>query len=149
VDFDRAATSIGIVVADASLSDRTEFLQDADVALYEAKRLGKGRFAFFTTTMHQQAVNQFTLVQELRQALQSGSLAMHYQPIFDLTDEHIVGSKRSCAGITGRGWIPPNVFIPAAEQSELILELGHFAIRQALAACARGNRPATTRAISL
>jgi diguanylate cyclase (GGDEF)-like protein/PAS domain S-box-containing protein len=127
--------SIGIVVADASLSGRTEFLQDADVALYEAKRLGKGRFAFFTTTMHQQAVNQFTLVQELRQALQAGKLAMHYQPIFDLTDEHIVGFEALMRWHHPvRGWIPPNVFIPAAEQSDLILELGHFAIRQALAA---------------
>jgi diguanylate cyclase (GGDEF)-like protein/PAS domain S-box-containing protein len=127
--------SIGIVVADASLSDRTEFIQDADVALYEAKRLGKGRFAFFTTTMHQQAVNQFTLVQELRQALQAGNLTMNYQPIYDLTDEHIVGFEALMRwNHPTRGSVPPNVFIPAAEQSDLILELGHFAIRQAISA---------------
>ncbi len=127
--------SIGIVVADASLNDRTEFLQDADVALYEAKRLGKGRFAFFTTTMHQQAVNQFTLVQELRQALQAGNLAMNYQPIYDLASERVVGFEALMRWHhPTRGWVPPNVFIPAAEQSDLILELGHFAIRQAIAA---------------
>jgi EAL domain-containing protein (putative c-di-GMP-specific phosphodiesterase class I) len=127
--------SIGIVVADASLNDRTEFLQDADVALYEAKRLGKGRFAFFTTTMHQQAVNQFTLVQELRQALQAGNLAMNYQPIYDLASERVVGFEALMRWHhPTRGWVPPNVFIPAAEQSDLILELGHFAIRQSIAA---------------
>jgi diguanylate cyclase (GGDEF)-like protein/PAS domain S-box-containing protein len=127
--------SIGIVVADSSLSDRTEFIQDADVALYEAKRLGKGRFAFFTTTMHQQAVNQFTLVQELRQALQAGHLAMNYQPIYDLQDQRIVGFEALMRwNHPTRGSVPPNVFIPAAEQSDLILELGHFAIRQAIAA---------------
>jgi diguanylate cyclase (GGDEF)-like protein/PAS domain S-box-containing protein len=127
--------SIGIVVTDNSLSDRTEFLQDADVALYEAKRLGKGRFALFTSSMHQQAVNQFTLVQELRQTLQSGNLAMHYQPIFDLESGRIVGLEALMRwNHPTRGWVPPDVFIPAAEQSDLILDLGHFALREAIAA---------------
>jgi diguanylate cyclase (GGDEF)-like protein/PAS domain S-box-containing protein len=127
--------SIGIVVSDSTLADRTEFLQNADVALYEAKRLGKGRFAHFTSTMHQQAVNRFTLVQELRQALQGGKLAMHYQPILRLTTGKIVGLEALMRWEhPTRGWVPPNVFIPAAEQSDLILELGHFAIREAIAA---------------
>jgi diguanylate cyclase (GGDEF)-like protein/PAS domain S-box-containing protein len=127
--------SIGIVVTDNSLSDRTEFLQDADVALYEAKRLGKGRFALFTSSMHQQAVNQFTLVQELRQALQTGNLAMHYQPILDLENGRIVGLEALMRWHhPTRGWVPPDVFIPAAEQSDLILDLGHFALREAIAA---------------
>ena len=127
--------SIGIVVTDNSLSDRTEFLQDADVALYEAKRLGKGRFALFTSSMHQQAVNQFTLVQELRQALQSGNLAMHYQPIFELESGRIVGLEALMRwNHPTRGWVPPDVFIPAAEQSDLILDLGHFALREAIVA---------------
>jgi diguanylate cyclase (GGDEF)-like protein/PAS domain S-box-containing protein len=127
--------SIGIVVTDNSLSDRTEFLQDADVALYEAKRLGKGRFALFTSSMHQQAVNHFTLVQELRQALQTGNLAMHYQPIFDLQSGRIVGLEALMRwNHPTRGWVPPDVFIPAAEQSDLILDLGHFALRDAISA---------------
>jgi diguanylate cyclase (GGDEF)-like protein len=127
--------SIGIVVTDNTLSDRTEFLQDADVALYEAKRLGKGRFALFTSSMHQQAVNQFTLVQELRQALQSGNLAMHYQPIFELESGRIVGLEALMRwNHPTRGWVPPDVFIPAAEQSDLILDLGHFALREAISA---------------
>jgi diguanylate cyclase (GGDEF)-like protein/PAS domain S-box-containing protein len=127
--------SIGIVVTDNSLSDRTEFLQDADVALYEAKRLGKGRFALFTSNMHQQAVNHFTLVQELRQALQTGNLAMHYQPIIHLESGRIVGLEALMRwNHPTRGWVPPDVFIPAAEQSDLILDLGHFALREAIAA---------------
>lgn len=127
--------SIGIVVSDSTLADRTEFLQNADVALYEAKRLGKGRFAHFTSTMHQQAVSRFTLVQELRQTLQAGKLAMHYQPILNLTSGYVVGFEALMRwNHPVRGWVPPNVFIPAAEQSDLILELGHFAIREAIAA---------------
>jgi diguanylate cyclase (GGDEF)-like protein/PAS domain S-box-containing protein len=125
--------SIGVVVWDASRTEPTEFVQDADVALYEAKREGKGRFVLFTPSMHQQAVNRFTLVQELRQALHSGHLSMHYQPIFDLVTTTIVGFEALMRWHhPDRGWVPPSVFIPAAEQSELILELGYFAIREAV-----------------
>ncbi|MCU1363285.1 MAG: diguanylate cyclase/phosphodiesterase with and sensor(s) [Acidimicrobiaceae bacterium] len=129
--------SIGVVVFDASASQTTEFVQDADVALYEAKREGKGRFVFFTPTMHQQAVNRFTLIQELRQALQAGDLSMHYQPIFELATTRIVGfeSLMRWHHVT-RGWVPPSVFIPAAEQSELIRELGYFALREVVATAA-------------
>ncbi|MFZ0769114.1 MAG: EAL domain-containing protein [Acidimicrobiales bacterium] len=126
--------SIGVVVWDASRTEPTEFVQDADVALYEAKREGKGRFVVFTPSMHQQAVNRFTLVQELRQALHSGDLSMHYQPIFDLETNTIVGFEALMRWHHPvRGWVPPSVFIPAAEQSELILELGYFAIQAAVA----------------
>ena len=129
--------SIGVVVWNASTSETTEFVQDADVALYEAKREGKNRFVFFTPTMHQQAVNRFTLVQELRQALHAGDLSMHYQPIFELATTRIVGFESLMRWHHAtRGWVPPSVFIPAAEQSELILELGYFALREAVAAAA-------------
>ena len=129
--------SIGVVVWDATSSKTTELVQDADVALYEAKREGKNRFVLFTPTMHQQAVNRFTLVQELRKALHSGDLTMHYQPIFELATTRIVGFESLMRWHHAtRGWVPPSVFIPAAEQSELILELGYFALREAVAAAA-------------
>jgi len=91
------------------------------VALYEAKRLGKGRFAFFTTHAST-AVNQFTLVQELRQALQSEALHA-LQPIFDLTDEHIVGFEALMRWHHRPAVDTSERLHSAAEQSELILEL--------------------------
>jgi diguanylate cyclase (GGDEF)-like protein/PAS domain S-box-containing protein len=133
--------SIGVVVWDASKPETTEFVQDADVALYEAKREGKGRYIVFTPTMHQQAVNRFTLVQELRQALHAGDLTMHYQPIFELSTTRIVGFESLMRWHSPtRGWVPPNVFIPASEQSELILELGYFALREAVATAASWDK---------
>jgi diguanylate cyclase (GGDEF)-like protein/PAS domain S-box-containing protein len=125
--------SIGIVVTGDPGNDTTELLQRADVALYEAKRVGKGRFTLFTPSMHQQAVNRFTLVQELRQALQQGELAMHYQPIVKLDSGEIVGFEALMRwSHATRGWVPPDVFIPAAEQSDLIVDLGFFAISEAV-----------------
>ncbi len=127
--------SIGIVVSDDTVTEANEFIQDADVALYEAKGAGKGHHVLFTPSMHQQAVNRFTLVQELRQALQVGDLSMNYQPIFELASEEIVGFESLMRWRhPTRGWVAPSVFIPAAEQSDLILDLGHFALRQAIAA---------------
>lgn len=138
--------SIGVVVWDDSRTDRAEFVQDADVALYEAKREGKGRFMLFTPAMRQLAVSRFTLVQELRQALHDGDLSMHYQPIFDLTSRSIVGFEALMRWRhPERGWIPPTIFIPAAEQSELILELGYFALREAAAAVVSWDQTGSDR----
>jgi diguanylate cyclase (GGDEF)-like protein/PAS domain S-box-containing protein len=127
--------SIGVVVWDATRSDSAEIVQDADVALYEAKRQGKGHHVVFTTGMHQQAVSHFALVQDLRRALSAGEIAMHYQPIVDLTVTGVVGFEALMRWEhPERGWVPPNVFIPLAEQSDLILELGAFALHEAVAA---------------
>ncbi len=127
--------SIGVVVWDATRSDSAEIVQDADVALYEAKRQGKGHHVVFTTGMHQQAVSHFALVQDLRRALSAGEVSMHYQPIVDLTVTGVVGFEALMRWEhPERGWVPPAVFIPLAEQSDLILELGAFALHEAVAA---------------
>ena len=127
--------SIGVTVSDGTKSEKNDLVRNADVALYEAKREGKGRFVLFTPSMHQQAVDRFELVREMRQALQSGDLKMHYQPIVDLATLEIVGFEALMRWQHPvRGWVPPNVFIPAAEQSDLILDLGYFALREAISA---------------
>jgi EAL domain-containing protein (putative c-di-GMP-specific phosphodiesterase class I) len=99
--------------------------------------------------MQQKAISRFSLIQELRHALQAGELSMHYQPIVDLSTVDVVGFEALMRWQhPERGWIPPDVFIPLAEQSDLILELGSFAMREAVAATrswepidAQGTRP--------
>ena len=87
--------------------------------------------------MHQRAVNRFSLVQELRGALDAGQLSMHYQPIADLATGDVVGFEALMRWHhPDRGWVLPGVFIPLAEQSDLILELGTFALRAAIAEAA-------------
>lgn len=133
-DLDQHA-SIGVVVWDATSADASEIVQHADIALYEAKREGKGHHVVFTSAMHQQAASHFALNQELRHALVTGELSMHYQPIIDLVTSRIVGFEALMRWRhPERGWVPPNVFIPLAEQSDLILELGDFALRQSVMA---------------
>jgi predicted signal transduction protein with EAL and GGDEF domain len=140
--------SVGVVVWQGSSKDSSEIIRDADVALFEAKSKGKGHHVIFTPSMHQQAISRFSLMQELHQALQSGELALHYQPIVDLTTKEIVGFEALMRWKhPERGWVPPAVFIPLAEESGMIFELGSFALREAAAAAsswapgANGVRP--------
>jgi diguanylate cyclase (GGDEF)-like protein/PAS domain S-box-containing protein len=148
--------SIGVVVWDATRADYAEIVQDADVALYEAKRSGKGHHVLFTAGMHQQAVSSFALVQDLRRALISGEISMHFQPIVDLTITGVVGFEALMRWQhPERGWVPPAVFIPLAEQSDLILDLGAFALHESvmaasswLADAAEETRPYVTVNIS-
>jgi diguanylate cyclase (GGDEF)-like protein/PAS domain S-box-containing protein len=143
--------SIGIVLLDESNTDSTECVQNADVALYEAKRQHRGSHAWFTPSMHQRAVHRFTVIQELRNALHDGELAMHYQPIVELATTTIVGFEALMRWEhPERGWVAPDFFIALAEQSDLIVGLGAFALGAAMSAAAAwkptagGARPFVT-----
>ncbi len=134
LNFEQRA-SIGIVVWNSTVDESNDAIQNADIALYEAKRQGKGRYVVFTPSMQQTVVSRFTLVQELRQALHAGELSMHYQPIVNLTTAEVVGFEALMRwDHPERGLVPPTTFIPLAEDSELILELGTFALNSAVGA---------------
>ena len=147
--------SVGVVVCDGTAPDFHECVREADVALYEAKRIRRGRHLVFHPDMQKQAIRRFSLIQELRLALQAGDLAMHYQPIIDLATHDVVGFESLMRWQHAtQGWIPPAVFIPLAEQSELILELGALALREALDAAttwrgADDQRPAPFVSVNL
>jgi diguanylate cyclase (GGDEF)-like protein/PAS domain S-box-containing protein len=137
--------STGIVIWDATSSNIVELVQNADAAMYEAKRQGNGKLVVFTSDMRHEAASRFALVQELRHALGSDQLSMHYQPIIDLTTSEVVGFEALMRwSHPERGWVPPDVFIPLAEKSDLIVDLGAFAIREAVTAASawepRGER---------
>ena len=131
--------SVGIVVWDSSNGsiDGVELVQNADASMYEAKRRGHGQVVVFTPEIRQNAVSRFTLDQELRHALAAGEMQMHFQPIINLTTSEVMGFEALMRWRhPQRGWVPPDVFIPLAEQSELILELGAFAMHESMtAAC--------------
>jgi diguanylate cyclase (GGDEF)-like protein/PAS domain S-box-containing protein len=133
--------SLGVVAWDSTNAEVSDVLRDADVALYEAKRLGKGRLFVYVPGMHQKVVNRFSIMQELRQAVTQGDLAMHYQPIVRLATNEVVGFEALMRWHhEERGWVPPGDFIPLAEQSDLILDLGAFALHESIVAASEWGR---------
>jgi len=128
-------TSIGVVVWDGSDTEYTQIIQNADSAMYEAKRRGKGNYVIFTAKLQQQAINRFALTQELRQAIHGGELSMYFQPILELATGDVVGFEALMRWQhPQRGFVPPSVFIALAEQSDLILDLGSFALNESVRA---------------
>ncbi|MDH2902702.1 MAG: EAL domain-containing protein [Actinomycetota bacterium] len=131
----KQSASVGTVAWDGTVQQTDELLQNVDVALYESKRHRRGQYVCFDPTMHQLATSRFELLQELRHALEVGDISMHYQPIVDLSSTKVVGFEALMRWEhPERGPIPPLVFIPLAEQSDLIVDLGWFALREAVAA---------------
>ena len=141
VHFEQHA-SIGVVICDSFDETNAEYIRDADAAMYEAKRLHKGHFVVFTSSMHNEALSVFSLTQELRGAFQRRELVMHFQPIVKLATSQIVGFEALMRWPhDARGWVTPDVFIPLAEQSELIVELGKLALRESVAVASTWQRP--------
>ncbi len=133
----RQRASLGVALwcaaGEAGAPDASELIRQADIALYEAKRRGKDVAAFFDEGMRERASSHFEIGQELELALERGQLSMHYQPIVDLATGDVVAFEALMRWRhPERGWVPPDQFIPVAEQTEMIAELGTFALRQAL-----------------
>ncbi len=139
--------SIGVVALDDETIDNEELLRDVDTALYEAKRRGKGNVVRFTKDMHDRASSHYELLRDLRGALGTDQLTMKYQPLIDLATDEIVGFEALMRWQhPHRGPVAPDVFIPLAEQTDLIVALGEFALRDATATAAswiavHGNAP--------
>jgi diguanylate cyclase (GGDEF)-like protein/PAS domain S-box-containing protein len=133
--------SLGVATWDKNSPDPIEVVRQADVALYVAKGEGKGQYAVFNESMNHRATGHFSLESELQEALQKNQLSMHYQPIVDLSTRKLVGFEALMRWQhPERGMVPPSVFIPLAEQSDLILELGTFALHEAAAAASSWTR---------
>lgn len=144
------SASIGIVLADGSYSQPEALLRDADIAMYQAKRHeGRDqRYALFDPSMHARALADMELERDLRRALERNELLVYYQPIVALADGRIQGFEALVRWRhPQRGLVPPNHFIPLAEDTLLILDISRFvlgeACRQALVWVERFSQPPT------
>jgi len=125
------ACSIGIVVH-PDHGDRTKLVANADAAMYAAKRAGGGCYALFEPHMGSDASEQLELLNDLRQALDRGELALHYQPKIDGTRGQISGVEALLRwNHPKHGMVPPMVFITLAERFGLIGRLGAWVINEA------------------
>ncbi len=125
--------SIGIDVCVDGLANASDLIKNADLALYRAKE-DRGSFQFFTDRMRETLRTRVELVRDLQTALEQNALILHYQPRIDLTTGEITSLEALARwSHPSRGWIPPGVFIPLAEESGLIRQLGAQVLDQACA----------------
>jgi diguanylate cyclase (GGDEF)-like protein len=126
------SASVGLAFADSETESATDLLRNADLAMYEAKRDGGGRVAEYRPILHTVALRRTELETELRDAFENNEFVVHYQPIFELSQDRLVGTEALIRWQhPTRGLVPPLDFIPAAEQSGLIVPLGAWVLRTA------------------
>jgi diguanylate cyclase (GGDEF)-like protein len=128
----RIGASIGISLFPDHGISSVLLLQNADSAMYAAKRAGKSQVAYFSDNLGTSVRERLNLEHELRHALECGGIAVHYQPEFDLGTMKIVRFEALARwNHPTLGKIPPVKFIPIAEEAGLIVELGAYVLEQA------------------
>jgi diguanylate cyclase (GGDEF)-like protein len=130
----RMTASIGITVYPTDDTQETDLLQDADTAMHQAKARGKNSFDFYSPELTHSVRERLVLENELRVALAEGQFELHYQPVVDIADRQV----RTLEALIRwkhpeRGLVPPDRFIPAAETSGLIQEIGDWVLEEACA----------------
>jgi diguanylate cyclase (GGDEF)-like protein/PAS domain S-box-containing protein len=137
----RAGVSVGVAIFPTDGSDASTLLANADAALYRAKAQARGTIRFFEPEMDLQLRERRALQHDLTTALAAGEIALHYQP-----------QMRVAGGTTGfevlirwehpiRGFVSPATFIPIAEESGLIIELGEWVLREACREAVTWKKP--------
>lgn len=141
--------SIGIAFNSTGEQKPEEVLRDADTAMYQAKSHGKARHALFDQSMHERALTQLKLENDLRRAIERQEFFLVYQPIVSLEDGHLQGFEALVRWQhPERGFINPGDFIAVAEETGLIIPLGRWVMEQAITQMQQwkelsGDRPLT------
>ena len=125
--------SIGIAIARDHGKDSEELLKHADIALYNAKENGRGCASMFHQSMHEAVQDRRNIELDLRAALKRNELELYYQPLVNIESNETIGYEALLRWHhSERGLIMPDIFIPVAEDTGLIVQLGEWVLRSAL-----------------
>ncbi|WP_419788405.1 EAL domain-containing protein [Pseudodesulfovibrio sp.] len=131
----QTSASFGIVLSPLGDIRPADVLQNANIAMHRAKEAGRNRFKVFTERMLESAVAQLSMENDMRTGLENGDFYIAYQPIMDLSGEDLMGFEALARWAhPTRGSIPPTEFIPLAEETGFILQLGEWVLDSALKA---------------
>ncbi|MBV8835806.1 MAG: diguanylate cyclase, partial [Alphaproteobacteria bacterium] len=134
-------TSIGIAIFPADGADATTLLNNADAALYRAKAAGRGKTRFFEIEMDNRLRERRAIQRELSSAIARDELRLHYQPLARI-DGEVLGFEALLRWHNPqRGLVSPAIFIPVAEESGLIMQIGEWVLREACREAASWARP--------
>ncbi|WDD97456.1 EAL domain-containing protein [Thalassomonas actiniarum] len=126
------SASLGIAIFPDDAADLDDLLKNADQAMYGAKSSGRGCFHYFTSGMRASIQNRLTLINDLRKAIDNRELHLLYQPIFEIASQKIYKAEALLRWHhPSRGMISPADFIPLAEESGLIIDIGNWVFEQA------------------
>lgn len=126
------SSSIGITIYPDDGNNSNEILKNADIAMYAAKQSGRNQHTFFSLQMNQQLQERIEIIQGVRTALEQGHFHLEYQPVIDLVDNSLRGAEALLRWHhPERGLIPPGLFIPIIEDSDLIEPVTRWVAEQA------------------
>lgn len=128
----RVGSSIGLVINTRDYSSAEDILRDADIAMYQVKESGKLKFRTFKQNMRKKAIESIKMKSELEEAIENNQLILYYQPIYGEGGNVLRGFEALIRWAHPiKGIVGPHQFIPLAEETDLIIPIGHMIIKKA------------------